>query len=70
MEEADRVANKVAIIDHGKIVAAGTPSELKAKTQKDNLEDAFIALTGRSIRAEDANSADAMRMHRRMWRGK
>ncbi len=70
MEEADRVANKVAIIDNGKIIAAGTPNELKTKTQKDNLEDAFIALTGHSIRTEEASGADAMRMHRRMWRGK
>ncbi|MHB9013401.1 MAG: ATP-binding cassette domain-containing protein, partial [Ignavibacteriaceae bacterium] len=31
MEEADRVADRIAIIDHGKIVASGTPEQLKAQ---------------------------------------
>ena len=30
MDEADRLCNRLAIIDHGKIVALGTPRELKA----------------------------------------
>ena len=33
MEEADRVANRIAIIDHGSIVAQGTPAELKQQTE-------------------------------------
>ena len=33
MEEADRVADEVAVIDHGKIVAQGSPAALKEKTQ-------------------------------------
>lgn len=32
MEEAERVANRIAIIDHGKIIATGTVNELKKKT--------------------------------------
>src|ERR1700709_2495625 len=32
MEEADRVAHRVAVIDHGKIVAIGSPAEIKEKT--------------------------------------
>ena len=31
MEEADRVAQRIAIIDHGKIVAQGSPAELKTR---------------------------------------
>lgn len=69
MEEADRVANDVAIIDHGKIIAEGSPAELKEKTQAKTLEDAFITLTGHAIRDEEASSADQMRMMRRVWRG-
>jgi len=69
MEEADRVADEVAVIDHGKIVAQGAPSELKAKTQSATLEDAFISLTGHAIRDEEASSADRMRTMRRAWRG-
>jgi ABC-2 type transport system ATP-binding protein len=69
MEEADRVADEVAVIDHGKIVAQGTPATLKEKTQAATLEDAFIALTGHTIRDEEASSADRSRMMRRVWRG-
>lgn len=68
MEEADRVADRIAIIDHGRIVIQGTPEELKLQTKTQSLEDAFLALTGHTIRAEDANNMDQMRMMRRMWR--
>jgi len=70
MDEADRVADQVAVIDHGKIVAQGTPNELKERTQAKNLEDAFIELTGHTIRDEEASSTDRMRMMRRVWRGR
>ena len=69
MEEADRVANEIAIIDHGKIVAEGAPTALKEQAQAKSLEDAFISLTGHAIRDEEASSADRMRMMRRVWRG-
>src|SRR5438552_10353970 len=46
MDEADRVADRIAVIDHGKIVAQGSPQELKQTTGKDSLEEAFLALTG------------------------
>ena len=70
MEEVERAADVVAIIDHGKIVARGTPGELKAQVGKDTLEDAFIELTGHEMRAEHASSTDAMRSHSKMWRSK
>ena len=69
MEEAERVAHRIAIIDHGKIVAQGTSQELKEQTQKDTLEQAFLALTGSTIRSEDATSVDSMRNMARMFRG-
>jgi ABC-2 type transport system ATP-binding protein len=68
MDEAERVAHRIAIIDHGKIVAQGTPQELKQQTGTDSLEQAFLALTGTSIREESAGSADQMRQMARMWR--
>ena len=64
MEEADRAANRIAIIDHGKIIVQGTPAELKAKTKTTSLEDAFLALTGKAIRAEESSGIDRMRMRR------
>ena len=67
MEEAERVAQRIAIIDHGKIVAQGTATELKQQTGTDTLEQAFLKLTGTSIRSESATSADAMRAMAAMW---
>jgi len=68
MEEAERVAQKIAIIDNGKIITQGTPEELKQNTKTNSLEDAFLALTGNTIREEEADSLDHMRMRRRMHR--
>jgi ABC-2 type transport system ATP-binding protein len=68
MEEAERVADQVAVIDHGKIVAQGSADALQAETGTHTLEDAFISLTGRSIRADEAAPVDRMRMMRRVWR--
>jgi ABC-2 type transport system ATP-binding protein len=68
MDEAERVAHRIAIIDHGKIVAQGTADELKKQTSTDSLEGAFLALTGTTIRDETASSADQMRQVVRMWR--
>jgi ABC-2 type transport system ATP-binding protein len=68
MEEAERVARRVAIIDHGRIVAQGTPDELKQQTDSKTLEQAFLNLTGSTIRDEEANSVDRMRHMARAWR--
>lgn len=68
MEEADRVAQQIAVIDHGKIVAQGSPAELKEQTKADSLEQAFLALTGSTIREEAASSADQMRQFAKAWR--
>src|SRR6201998_3949579 len=68
MDEADRVAQRIAVIDHGRIVATGSPSELKVQTSKESLKEAFLALTGTAIRDESAGSADQMRQMAKMWR--
>jgi ABC-2 type transport system ATP-binding protein len=68
MDEAERVAQRIAVIDHGRIVATGSPAELKTQTGKESLEDAFLALTGTAIRDESAGSADQMRQVAKMWR--
>ena len=68
MDEAERVAHRIAIIDHGKIVAVGTAQELKDSTGAESLEGAFLKLTGSTIRDERADSADQMRQMVRMWR--
>ena len=68
MDEAERVAHRIAIIDHGALVAQGTAAELKEQTKTDSLEKAFLALTGSTIRDERADSADLMRQMAKMWR--
>src|SRR5512132_3737684 len=68
MDEADRVAHRIAIIDHGRIVAQGSSQELKAQTKTESLEHAFLALTGTTIRDERADAADQMRQVAKMWR--
>ncbi len=70
MEEADKMAKRIAVIDHGKIVALGSSAELKAQTNTQTLEEAFLALTGKGIREEEAGAIDNMRLHARAWRGK
>jgi ABC-2 type transport system ATP-binding protein len=67
MDEAERVAQRIAVIDHGAIVAQGSPAELKQQTQTDTLEAAFLKLTGSAIRDEQASSMDAMRQMARAW---
>jgi len=69
MEEAERIAERIAIIDHGKIIASGTSDDLKKQTNKPSLEDAFLELTGKVIREEESNAQDRMRQMGRMWRG-
>ncbi len=68
MDEADRVAHRIAVIDHGRIVATGSPQELKEQTGAGSLEEAFLALTGTSVRDESASPTDRMRQVARMWR--
>jgi ABC-2 type transport system ATP-binding protein len=61
MEEAERIAHCIAIIDHGKIIAQGTPDELKRQTGAESLEEAFLALTGSTIREEEGSGLDQLR---------
>jgi len=68
MDEAERVAQRIAVIDHGRIVALDSPQELKRQTQAESLEDAFLRLTGTQIRDEQASGMDHMRQMARGFR--
>jgi len=68
IEEADKVTQKIAIIDHGKIIVQGTPEELKQQTKTTSLEEAFLTFTGKNIREEEVNPAERMRIRRRIFR--
>ncbi|MBI3506858.1 MAG: ATP-binding cassette domain-containing protein [Proteobacteria bacterium] len=69
MEEAEKVAGLLAVIDAGKIAAQGTPRELKERTKTATLEEAFIALTGRDVREEKASPRDMFRNMGKLWGG-
>lgn len=65
LEEADQLADQIAVIDGGTVIAEGTASELKAKVGKDRLEltfadDMVVAAARQALRDEDldANSHD------------
>ncbi|KDN17730.1 ABC transporter ATP-binding protein [Amycolatopsis rifamycinica] len=45
MDEAERLCDRVAIFDAGRVVATGTPTELRAAAGESTLDDAFVTLT-------------------------
>jgi ABC-2 type transport system ATP-binding protein len=52
IEEAEALADRVGIIDHGKLIALDTPWALMEEHGAEDLEEVFIKLTGRRIREE------------------
>ncbi|MCX5726351.1 MAG: ATP-binding cassette domain-containing protein [Candidatus Saganbacteria bacterium] len=63
MQEAE-VCDRIAIIDHGKIVDLDTPAGLKSKHGEKTLDDVFLKLTGKEIRQEKGESAWVQWMRR------
>lgn len=61
MDEAEKMSDKIAVIDHGNIITQGTVNELKKETSTNSLEEAFIKLTGYQIREEKASSVNLRR---------
>jgi ABC-2 type transport system ATP-binding protein len=62
MQEAELYAQRIAIIDQGKIIASGSAEDLKNQTKTDSLENAFLELTGKEIREEVGSGMDRMKM--------
>jgi sodium transport system ATP-binding protein len=46
MTEVSALCDSIVVITAGRVVAQGTPDELRHQTGCQNLEDAFVALTG------------------------
>ncbi len=62
LEEAEKMADYIAIIDHGEIVSLGTVNELKQKTNTNSLEEAYLKTTGKDIREEMISDLEKMRI--------
>ena len=56
MEEAERLCDRVAVIDNGRVIALDTPAGVAAAVDVPTLDDAFLALTGRTIEDLEAQS--------------
>ncbi|MFW9786283.1 MAG: ABC transporter ATP-binding protein [Candidatus Thorarchaeota archaeon] len=52
MEEAQELCDRVAIIDEGRLIALGTPTELIEEHKVSDLEEVFLKLTGKNLREE------------------
>ncbi len=70
LEEAEMVADRIAIIDHGQIIALGTAKELIKQTKTKHLEAAYLSLTGNSLRDEAVGAGEAFRMRARARGGR
>ena len=57
LAEAESIAHRIAIIDHGRIVAMGNTDELKQITGTSDLESAYLELTGKQVRDEEVDRA-------------
>jgi len=53
LDEADALSHRIAVIHRGKIVAQGTPAEIKQRGASEGLEDAFLAITGNQDAVEE-----------------
>ena len=71
MDEADKLCDRIAIVDHGKLVALDTPARLKASipvaSEKTTLDDVFVHYAGRDLRdaLQAPDAADSPFMIRR-----
>ena len=61
LEEAENVADRIAVIDDGKIIANGTVKQLLALKKTKDLESAYLSLTGKQIREEEVDPNEAFR---------
>jgi ABC-2 type transport system ATP-binding protein len=74
LDEADRLADKIAIIDHGRLVASGTSNELKSQVGRDVIDvrpcdDADLERAAQALGAEASIDAAHSRVSRPVTEG-
>jgi ABC-2 type transport system ATP-binding protein len=57
LDEADALCDRVAVIDHGRIRADGTPAGLKRRWSRPTLEEVFLAATGQPLDEQPPSDA-------------
>jgi ABC-2 type transport system ATP-binding protein len=62
LDEAENVADRIAIIDHGKIITTGTVAQLTKQTKTKSLEEAYLQLTGKDVRDKESQSNNGLNM--------
>lgn len=58
MDEVEKLCDRVALVDAGRIIAQGTPEDLVAQAGTASLEEAFVALTGREVMTDEDTDDD------------
>ncbi|MFD1860186.1 ABC transporter ATP-binding protein [Aeromicrobium camelliae] len=56
MEEVERLCDRVALIDGGRVIASGTPADLVAQSGAADLDEAFVVLTGKELEIEEESA--------------
>jgi len=65
LEEAEANADRIAIIDHGKLLTIGTSKQLMNQTKTKTLEQAYLELTGKQLRDEEVSPNEVWRQRQR-----
>lgn len=53
MDEAERLCHRIGLLAHGELIAEGTADELKQKAGADDLESAFLKLSGEALNQDE-----------------
>jgi ABC-2 type transport system ATP-binding protein len=70
LDEAEAVADRIAIIDHGNIIATGTTQQLAEQTNTQTLENAYLQLTGKGVRDETSIKNDGLNVRSAVQRSR
>ncbi len=68
MQEVSALCDAIIVIARGRIVASGSPAELRSQTGHDSLEDAFVALAGLGHGAAEPQSSSRLTRTKRWAR--